>query len=53
MQEQLAQAGYYQGAIDGVIGNGTRNAIRAYEEANGLPVDGRLDREMLRSMGLS
>ena len=53
MQEQLAQAGYYQGAIDGVIGNGTRNAIRSYEEANGLPVDGRLDTELLRSMGLS
>jgi len=53
VQQELARAGYYRGAIDGVIGNGTRSAIRAYERANGLPVDGRLDTQLLRTMGLS
>ncbi|HMJ06016.1 MAG TPA: peptidoglycan-binding domain-containing protein [Chthoniobacterales bacterium] len=53
IQRELAQAGYYHGAIDGVIGNGTRQAIRAYERANGLPVDGRIDDGLLDSMGLN
>ena len=50
VQQELARAGYYRGAIDGVIGSGTRSAIRAYERANGLRVDGRIDQELLGSM---
>jgi hypothetical protein len=30
MQRQLAQAGYYHGAIDGIMGPRTRYALRAY-----------------------
>ena len=30
-QRQLARAGYYHGAIDGIMGPQTRRAIRAYE----------------------
>ena len=52
VQQELARAGYYRGAIDGVIGNSTRSAIRAYERANGLRVDGRIDQELLGSMGI-
>ncbi len=52
VQQQLAQSGYYHGAIDGVIGDGTRRAIRSYERANGLRVDGRIDDELLSTMGL-
>ena len=52
VQQELARAGYYRGAVDGIMGNGTRNAIRAYERANGLRVDGRIDGELLRSMGI-
>jgi hypothetical protein len=33
VQRHLARAGYYRGAIDGVIGNGTRRALRSYERA--------------------
>jgi hypothetical protein len=51
LQQELAQAGFYSGPIDGVLGDGTRRAIRAYERANGLPVDGRIDTELLRAMG--
>lgn len=53
VQQELARAGYYQGAIDGVIGNQTRSAIRAYERRNGLRMDGRIDSELLESMGVS
>lgn len=52
VQQELARAGYYRGAIDGIIGNGTRSAIRAYERANRLRVDGRIDEELLRLMGI-
>ena len=53
VQRRLARAGYYHGAIDGVIGTGTRRAIAAYERKNGLPVDGRIDRQLLATMGLA
>jgi len=53
VQRRLARGGYYHGAIDGVIGPGTRAAVRAYERNNGLPVDGVIDRALLRTMGLS
>ncbi|HVF72080.1 MAG TPA: peptidoglycan-binding domain-containing protein [Chthoniobacterales bacterium] len=53
VQRRLARAGYYRGSIDGVIGEGTRGAIRAFERNNGLPVDGRIDQQLLRTMGLS
>ncbi|HEY2711055.1 MAG TPA: peptidoglycan-binding protein [Chthoniobacterales bacterium] len=52
VQRQLAAAGYYDGAIDGVVGEGTRRAIRSYQRANGLPVGGRIDHQLLNSMGL-
>ena len=53
VQRRLARGGYYRGAIDGVIGHGTRTAIRAYERNNGLRVDGRIDRQLLATMGLA
>ena len=53
VQRRLSRAGYYHGAVDGVIGNGTRSAIRNYERRHGLVVDGRIDRRLLATMGLS
>jgi Putative peptidoglycan binding domain len=53
VQRRLARGGYYHGSIDGVIGPGTRTAIRAFERNNGLPVDGVIDRQLLRRMGLA
>jgi hypothetical protein len=53
VQRRLARAGYYRGSIDGVIGSGTRRAIRAYERAHGLPVDGEIDNQLLATMGLA
>jgi hypothetical protein len=53
VQRRLARGGYYHGSVDGVIGAGTRTAIRAFERKNGLPVDGVIDRQLLRTMGLA
>ena len=35
LQRRLARAGYYHGAIDGIMGPETRRAIRAYERSYG------------------
>src|SRR5256886_1720709 len=35
LQSRLARAGYYHGAIDGIMGPATRRAIRAYEGHRG------------------
>jgi hypothetical protein len=35
LQRRLASAGYYHGAIDGIMGPATRRAIRAYERNHG------------------
>jgi hypothetical protein len=35
LQRRLARAGYYYGAIDGIMGSQTRRAIHAYERAYG------------------
>jgi hypothetical protein len=53
VQRRLARGGYYRGSIDGVIGEGTRTAIRSFERKNGLRVDGVIDRQLLATMGLS
>jgi hypothetical protein len=53
VQRRLARGGYYHGSIDGVIGQGTRTAIRAFERNNGLQVDGIIDNQLLRTMGLA
>lgn len=41
-QRALAAAGYDPGGIDGIIGSGTRRALRAWQQANGLTPDGHL-----------
>jgi hypothetical protein len=53
VQERLKRAGYYLGAIDGVAGPETRSAIARWEGNHGMTADGRIDRETLRSMGIS
>src|SRR5438552_15257782 len=35
LQRQLARAGYYHGAVDGLMGPATLRAIRAYERSHG------------------
>jgi hypothetical protein len=52
VQSELAQRGYYQGAIDGVIGSDSREAIRAFQAAQGLPVTGAIDTKLLNALGI-
>lgn len=52
VQRALARRGYYRGAIDGDVGPGTRGAIREYQYRNRLEVTGRIDRSLLRSLGV-
>jgi putative peptidoglycan binding protein len=53
VQQRLGRLGYYHGAVDGVIGPQTRNAVAAFESRNGLAVDGVIDGRVLDRLGLS
>jgi putative peptidoglycan binding protein len=53
VQQRLGRLGYYHGAVDGVMGPQTRNAIAAFESRNGLGVDGTISRPLLNSLGLA
>ena len=46
-QNALARLGFYAGAVDAMIGAGTRAALRAWQKARGLPADGYLSIDML------
>ena len=52
VQAELRRQGYYEGSVDGVIGEGTRRAIREYQEDHGLPVNGRISLGLLSSLKL-
>ncbi len=47
LQRGLTAAGFDTQGIDGVFGDNTRAAIRAYQAANGLPVTGEPSRALL------
>lgn len=40
IQRKLKNKGYSCGSIDGIVGNNTINAIKKFQKANGLKVDG-------------
>jgi hypothetical protein len=52
VQDALDDAGFDPGPVDGVIGARTRDAIADYQAAYGLPVTGRIDNALLRSLGI-
>jgi hypothetical protein len=52
VQSELAQRGYYHGAIDGIIGPQSRDALRAFQYDAGLPETGRIDAATLVELGL-
>ncbi len=49
-QVLLDRANFSPGVIDGIMGGNTTQAIRAYQRANDLDVDGELDEEVLRHL---
>ena len=46
-QSALTGLGYNPGQADGVIGLATRQALRAWQKAQGLPADGYLSADMV------
>jgi hypothetical protein len=46
-QTLLAELGYDPGPADGLMGARTKDAIREYQKAAGLPVDGRVTRRLI------
>lgn len=52
VQAALQQQGYYQGPVDGVVGPGTRAAIAAYQQDNGLRVTGTITHGLLYNLGI-
>jgi peptidoglycan hydrolase-like protein with peptidoglycan-binding domain len=45
IQIALKNAGYAPGTIDGKMGRQTKDAIRAFQRANNLPVDGKIGKK--------
>jgi hypothetical protein len=52
VQTELSRRGYYRGSIDGVIGLGSREAIRTFQKAQGLPATGLIDPALLKALKL-
>jgi His-Xaa-Ser repeat protein HxsA len=52
VQSELAKLGYYDGAIDGTVGDQTEAAIAHYQEDNDLSVTGTVDAATLQSLGV-
>jgi hypothetical protein len=50
VQAELAQRGYYNGLIDGVIGPGTQRAVREFQASAGLPVTGQIDDKLIDAL---
>ncbi|MBV9007585.1 MAG: peptidoglycan-binding protein [Verrucomicrobia bacterium] len=53
VQEALAQQGYYNGPIDGILGPETRDAILRFQADHGLAATAAIDEPTLDSLGLT
>ena len=53
IQIQLKEWGYYSGAVDGIFGTQTKNAVIKFQKANGLNPDGIAGSKTLAAMGIS
>lgn len=53
VQATLQQQGYYQGAVDGVIGPITRGAIADYQRDHNLYITSAIDQPTLQSLGMT
>lgn len=52
IQSLLKEWGYYSGSIDGIYGSATEEAVRYFQNVNGLEVDGRVGPATLEALGL-
>ena len=52
VQSALQEQGYYHGEVDGLLGPLTREALAAYQSAQGLYATATIDQPTLESLGL-
>ncbi len=50
VQSQLNALGYAAGPVDGIVGPRTKAAIRRFQAATGLPIDGRMSDTLIASL---
>ena len=53
IQTKLKNWGYYDGAVDGVFGSRTAEAVRYFQRKNGLTADGIVGPATLKALGMS
>ncbi len=53
MQTKLKRWGYYKGAVDGIFGKKTKEAVKLFQKKNGLVVDGIVGKKTLAALGMS
>lgn len=53
IQTRLKAWGYYNGAVDGIFGTATKNAVIKFQKANGLKADGIVGSKTLAAIGIS
>ena len=53
VQRRLKNWGYYTGAVDGIFGAGTRRAVVAFQQKNGLTADGIVGKATYRALGMN
>lgn len=53
VQTKLKQWGYYTGAVDGIYGPKTKEAVKYFQRKNGLTVDGIVGKKTAAAMGIS
>ena len=53
LQRRLKQWGYYNGAVDGIYGKGTVEAVKKFQKKNGLTADGIAGLETFKALGMN
>ena len=53
IQTKLKNWGYYQGNVDGLFGEGTKNAVILFQKKNGLTADGVVGNATLAALGIN
>lgn len=53
IQRKLKNWGYYKGAVDGIFGSQTKEAVKYFQRKNGLVVDGIVGKKTLAALGMS
>ena len=53
LQRRLKEWGYYNGAVDGVYGKGTVEAVKKFQKKNGLTADGVAGLDTFKALGMN